>query len=1358
MTSVKSSHSLRRLNSVERKKRPLSVGAEVEQSPIKMRKSNSENKKPLRHQSSSDLVKRIKGANALALREIVDNSKRLVVNIKEVKEIKTLPMVASKQMLEVPNDVQMRENNMTKNVKISLSPLPSSFLSALPSNYGSSYKEENSSLILKDYRVSQALVKFYLLGRIFVPLGELSPNTSKKATIVVLTSLYRSPFISCLVVADKTSSVRLNMTGQAAKFWHDKLKVGQVLLLTKLGVIMEGAKVRLVQVANKDGVKVLGVAGEQELSSGQEMNLRMRERSRHSEVGTSPLDCDGIVSGSLANLAARKEVLADSGDDCESGCIEASPIEMSSSVEKKMRSNIVVDGKRNGEQTTSNLATKNDEVANSDDDAENIETKKERNKVSNLLNMAAKKAVLANSEDDESEDDDGNIEKNKSNILIKKIDCTNDDKKENDGMKSLSNMTPKTVVSVESEDDIELHDHNSLIKTTKNNAVNGRMSCQDTGVNIDQMQSFAVVAVNKEIIKDSYENKNKSRPTATINFDKNKEPIKRKSNVKGTGVKSTNLKTPEKNIEAACGVKILSPLPSASPLRRTDSSWNRDIKMMFEEQSLGKKEDAKALIKRIGDGKRDGKGQSIVKVSAKRKVLQDELDSNNEDEENEMQGSDVDQMQGSDVDQSKSHKIISETELTDNEEGMESELNISSEDEGMESGLSNDEFLDKSKVKSNTIEKKSKTPQSKCQNIVKNILRNISLKNIMTRNICADIVDKMVDDVIGNLASTVVKCNGSLTTSSSKVDKEVDRLCNLGNLVEKRRVPGAEDHKAKKSGKERKKDASKANESEASSGGSSLDESDHETDQWFQQQKSLKNLDSSSDYSDCNKPDTDSSESSEINDVNKSDSSSAREIEENGHVVRSRVKTTASDSSTDFNSSSSKRKKKTKRTPHLLTFDLSESDEEEKIETTKRLSSKSSFRLKKKKQSNILKRCSSSSDMDSSEEDYSNSRARKDSKRSAENMNKSYGKSLNTESSFNIESSDTDSDEGGNSHESSRPAQLDNYLAHVDVSFDELDNIPQSDSDNELDNIPQSDSDQECLLTGMSSGTEEVSSGTEKGPLKQNLRTDKEMKKTATDVNQQTAVLSTSTVKSLGLLQQAPRSENKQEMKTEMNIIQKTGMALMDAVGTFFQPKPNLENQPEEKGALVPLKQNPQNMKRPEENAAMTPLKQNPQNMKPPRKVALDELWFGRHQAVVAKNKNSKIKLEDGQKETEATGSKPTDGEQMEEDIGDDEEEHGVKETYIDYLPVYLDYGLPHPDIVVESSSLASVLPPAITRPLHLPQEVIDQGKLSRVQLESVTYASQMHEVIMPNNNRAGYLIGDGAGVGKGRTIAGIIT
>lgn len=39
----------------------------------------------------------------------------------------------------------------------------------------------------------------------------------------------------------------------------------------------------------------------------------------------------------------------------------------------------------------------------------------------------------------------------------------------------------------------------------------------------------------------------------------------------------------------------------------------------------------------------------------------------------------------------------------------------------------------------------------------------------------------------------------------------------------------------------------------------------------------------------------------------------------------------------------------------------------------------------------------------------------------------------------------------------------------------------------------------------------------------------------------------------------------------------------------------------------------------------------------------------------------------------------------------------------------------------------------------------------------SCPYAPQQHETFLPGGDRAAYLIGDGAGVGKGRTIAGII-
>lgn len=45
-----------------------------------------------------------------------------------------------------------------------------------------------------------------------------------------------------------------------------------------------------------------------------------------------------------------------------------------------------------------------------------------------------------------------------------------------------------------------------------------------------------------------------------------------------------------------------------------------------------------------------------------------------------------------------------------------------------------------------------------------------------------------------------------------------------------------------------------------------------------------------------------------------------------------------------------------------------------------------------------------------------------------------------------------------------------------------------------------------------------------------------------------------------------------------------------------------------------------------------------------------------------------------------------------------------------------------HPDPVVETSSMSSVLPPDIWYRLSIPEEIIDEGKLSALQLESIVY------------------------------------
>ncbi|CDQ81944.1 unnamed protein product [Oncorhynchus mykiss] len=116
-----------------------------------------------------------------------------------------------------------------------------------------------------------------------------------------------------------------------------------------------------------------------------------------------------------------------------------------------------------------------------------------------------------------------------------------------------------------------------------------------------------------------------------------------------------------------------------------------------------------------------------------------------------------------------------------------------------------------------------------------------------------------------------------------------------------------------------------------------------------------------------------------------------------------------------------------------------------------------------------------------------------------------------------------------------------------------------------------------------------------------------------------------------------------------------------------------------------------------------------------------------------------------------------TPAEEEAEEEEEETEELGHVDTYADYKPSKSTIGISHPDIVVETNTLSSVPPPDITYTLSIPNSTINCGLLSALQLEAIIYACQQHEVILQNNQRAGFLIGDGAGVGKGRTVAGII-
>lgn len=105
-----------------------------------------------------------------------------------------------------------------------------------------------------------------------------------------------------------------------------------------------------------------------------------------------------------------------------------------------------------------------------------------------------------------------------------------------------------------------------------------------------------------------------------------------------------------------------------------------------------------------------------------------------------------------------------------------------------------------------------------------------------------------------------------------------------------------------------------------------------------------------------------------------------------------------------------------------------------------------------------------------------------------------------------------------------------------------------------------------------------------------------------------------------------------------------------------------------------------------------------------------------------------------------------------------EEDEGGMAgETFTDYRPPKLSIGPPHPDPIVETSSLSAVQPPEPTYELMIKDELEESKALSCLQIETLVYACQQHLKHLQDGVRAGFFIGDGAGVGKGRTIAGLI-
>ena len=98
------------------------------------------------------------------------------------------------------------------------------------------------------------------------------------------------------------------------------------------------------------------------------------------------------------------------------------------------------------------------------------------------------------------------------------------------------------------------------------------------------------------------------------------------------------------------------------------------------------------------------------------------------------------------------------------------------------------------------------------------------------------------------------------------------------------------------------------------------------------------------------------------------------------------------------------------------------------------------------------------------------------------------------------------------------------------------------------------------------------------------------------------------------------------------------------------------------------------------------------------------------------------------------------------------------QEIFTSYEPTHPIAGAPvHPGDVAEAASLAATAAPECDYPLC--HALLDGGKLSDLQLESIRLASERHRGVVPTTppSRCGFFLGDGAGVGKGRQLAGLI-
>ena len=149
-----------------------------------------------------------------------------------------------------------------------------------------------------------------------------------------------------------------------------------------------------------------------------------------------------------------------------------------------------------------------------------------------------------------------------------------------------------------------------------------------------------------------------------------------------------------------------------------------------------------------------------------------------------------------------------------------------------------------------------------------------------------------------------------------------------------------------------------------------------------------------------------------------------------------------------------------------------------------------------------------------------------------------------------------------------------------------------------------------------------------------------------------------------------------------------------------------------------------------------------------------DPTWY---QKWRKEQQEAQQREEQQRKQREAEAKKKR---ELEAELDHEDDDAADDVQFEDYEPLWLKgIGKKHPDPVVENASLSAVKAPKPPDDCleDIDAAVVKEGKLSNLQLEAVAYANMCFGKNLEDGSRRGFFIGDGAGIGKGRELAGIV-